>query len=246
LVVCGGPTDKQFFEELGFRQVTVTNLNPQQDPADFAPFEFRFEDAEALSFSDAAFDFAVVNAGLHHCQSPHRALLEMYRVARRGVIVVEARDSRTMRLATRLRLTTEYEIVPVALGSVGMRDSGYPNYVYRWTEREVRKTISSFAPHLRHEIEFFYGLSLPVPHENARRSVKNALIEAAQPFARLLFRVVPSEGNLFAFSIRKAQAPDDLQPWMKWDGREARLKDELVLTAVSGHPKPRTERDRKA
>jgi ubiquinone/menaquinone biosynthesis C-methylase UbiE len=44
------------------------------------------QDAENLSYDDRAFDLVVVHAGLHPCYSPHRALLEMYRVARRCVV----------------------------------------------------------------------------------------------------------------------------------------------------------------
>jgi ubiquinone/menaquinone biosynthesis C-methylase UbiE len=53
---------------------------------EFAPFSWSFQDAEQLSFEDEAFDYVFVHAGLHHCASPHRALLEMYRVARRGIM----------------------------------------------------------------------------------------------------------------------------------------------------------------
>jgi SAM-dependent methyltransferase len=229
LVVCGGNGDKELFRELQFRQVTISNLNPQASCEDFKPYSFRFEDAEALTFEDNSFDYVVVHAGLHHCQSPHRALLEMYRVARRATIIIEARDSIVMRLATKFGLTSEYEILPVALGSVGMRNTHYPNYVYRWTEREVRKTVASYAPELRHEIKFFYGMSLPVRHPNAPRSVKHALISASQPFAMLLKWLMPSQCNLFAFAIRKPSAPVDLQPWMKWDGATPSLKDELKV-----------------
>ena len=44
----------------------------------------------SFGFEDGAFDFVVVHQGLHHCHSPHRGLLEMYRVARRGGAGVRA------------------------------------------------------------------------------------------------------------------------------------------------------------
>ena len=49
-----------------------------------APYRWELADAEALPYEDDAFDWAVISAGLHHCRSPHAALLELYRVARRG------------------------------------------------------------------------------------------------------------------------------------------------------------------
>ena len=93
LVVAGGPVDRAAFAACGFTDVTFTNLSGDGD---------ELQDAEALSYDDDSFDFAVISAGLHHCASPHRALLELYRVARRGVLALEARDSALMRFAQRL------------------------------------------------------------------------------------------------------------------------------------------------
>src|SRR5262245_12517528 len=82
LVVCGGSLDEQVFALTGFPNVTVTNL-------DDADANVR-QDAENLSYDDGSFDLVVVHAGLHHCYSPHRALLEMYRVARKCVLAFES------------------------------------------------------------------------------------------------------------------------------------------------------------
>ena len=83
LVVAGGEADREAFA--GFPSVTITNVSPEEGE--------EFQDAEALTYEDGSFDFAVVSAGLHHCRSPHRAVLELYRVARKGLLAVEARDS---------------------------------------------------------------------------------------------------------------------------------------------------------
>ena len=53
-----------------------------------------------------------------------------------------------MRVAQRLGVVDEYELTAVAdngLPAGGVRNSPVPNYVYRWTEREVEKTIASAA-----------------------------------------------------------------------------------------------------
>jgi ubiquinone/menaquinone biosynthesis C-methylase UbiE len=85
LVVCGGELDRNIVVDEGFTAVTISNLDERIRGNEFAPYAWSFQDAEALSFPDDAFDYCMVHAGLHHCASPHRALLEMYRVARRGV-----------------------------------------------------------------------------------------------------------------------------------------------------------------
>ncbi len=84
------------------------------------------QDVERLGFTDRAFDFVVVHQGLHHCHSPHRGLLEMYRVARRGVLAFEPRDTRLVRLGVRLGFGQEYEIAAVAENGLRRFDQTLP------------------------------------------------------------------------------------------------------------------------
>ncbi len=160
VVICGGSYDAQCLQRASFAKVVITNLD---EGYGCAPFEWQRQDAENLTFQDSSFDWAVVHAGLHHCASPHRGLLEMCRVARKGIVVLEARDSILIRLAARIGLVPDYEFEPVALNNFkfgGIRNSAIPNYVYRWTEREVFKTIESALPGRKNRIQFFYGMTL--------------------------------------------------------------------------------------
>ncbi len=134
IVVCGGPLDEAVMRQIGFSDFIVTGIDRDGT------------DAENLVFESGSFDVAIVHAGLHHCYSPHRALLEMYRVARKQVLVFESRDSFLMRLAVWLGLTLDYETDSVVTGKGGVADTGVPNFIYRWTEREVEKTVASFDP----------------------------------------------------------------------------------------------------
>ena len=209
LVVAGGDLDREVLSSAGFENVTVTNITEGVD-------------AEDLPYEDESFDLAVVSAGLHHCRSPHRALLELYRVARRAALALEARDSLLLRLAARIGALDEYELTAVAANDFaagGVQDTAVPNYVYRWTEREVEKTISSYAPHARHRILFFHELEVPfsvVDMTGGR--VKRTTARAALPALRLLTHVAPGQANLFAFAIVKPELPDDLQPWLRLGG----------------------------
>lgn len=214
LVVCGGVGDKKLLADLGFRNVTITNL--AQAAEDYAPFKYAREDAEHLSFGDESFDYVIVHAGLHHCQSPHRALLEMYRTSRKGLLAFEARDSLLVRLASRLGLSNDYEIEAVARGNAGMRDSGYPNYIYRWTEREVLKVIRSYAPHVVPRVRFFYGLSVPDwRHGSAAR---RATLRTIGALSQVISTLAPRQGNLFAFHVARAGAQaGQLQPWLRME-----------------------------
>ncbi|HZQ82804.1 MAG TPA: methyltransferase domain-containing protein [Gaiellaceae bacterium] len=204
LVVAGGDLDRRAFAATGFTDVTVTNLSGDADEV---------QDAEQLTYEDDTFDFAVISAGLHHCASPHRALLELYRVARRGVLALEARDSALMRIAQRAGVVDEFELTAVAdneFASGGVRNSAVPNYVYRWTEREVEKTIASAHPQRRHRFVFFRELELPGSVLDLGGKSRWRLAEAP---LRLVTKAFPKQANLFAFAVFR----EGLQPWMSDD-----------------------------
>jgi SAM-dependent methyltransferase len=220
LVVCGGEADRDVFRELGFDHVTISNV-AEAPPDAFRPFVWSVQDVEQLTYDDGSFDLVAVSAGLHHCRSPHRGLLEMYRVAREAVFVLESRDSLLMRGAMRFGVVDEFELTAVAAHGFragGVADTSTPNYVYRWTEREVRKTIASYAPHAHHDIRFFHELELPISVLMLRHGrLGEAAGRIAEPVLGLLARVAPSQANLLAFLVRKPVLPRDLQPWMRME-----------------------------
>ena len=218
LVSCGGRADRNALADAGFTNVTITNVDAAGDDGALAPFAWEHQDAEDLTYADDSFDVAIVSAGLHHCRSPHRALLELYRVARVAAVALESRDSSLMRLAVRLGAVDEYELAAVAahgLRSGGVANTGTPNYVFRWTERDVEKTLASFAPHARHRIRFFREFELPAPVLETNRGARAAVLRLSRPIVTGITRVLPGQANLFAFVIEKPRLPDDLQPWMR-------------------------------
>jgi SAM-dependent methyltransferase len=207
LVVCGGPLDARALEAAGFHNVTLTNLDGGAANA--------VQDAENLSYADGAFDLVVVHAGLHHCRSPHRALLEMYRVARKCALAFEARDSLLMRLAVRLGFTVDHELEAVSqdFATGGVANGPVPNFVYRWTEREVRNTIASYDPASVQTFRFFYGLKLPLQRlAFTDNKLKQLAAKALEPVSRILTALAPRQGNQFAFAVIKTGL---LRPWME-------------------------------
>jgi SAM-dependent methyltransferase len=229
LVVAGGPADRDPFQALGFENVTITNVD--EAAADVAPYAWARQDAEALDYEDESFDLTVVSAGLHHCRSPHRALLELYRVARVAALALESRDSALMRLAIRFGAVDEYELAAVAahgLQAGGVANTSTPNYVYRWSEREVEKTVASFAPHARHRIRFFREFELPEALLEADKGARAGLLRVAAPVVTGVTKVLPRQANLFAFAIEKPRLPDDLQPWMRVEDGELSPDPDVV------------------
>jgi ubiquinone/menaquinone biosynthesis C-methylase UbiE len=241
LVTCSGDYDKSVLSQCGFSDVTLSNLDTRMTTVELAaPYRWSFQDAENLTFDDGRFDFAVAHSGLHHCRSPHKALLEMYRVSRRGVIVFEPCDNLVTRLGVRLGLGQEYEVAAVAGAGCaygGQRNTPIPNYVYRWTEREIEKTIYSYAPLGRHQFRYFYRLRVPWyrSHMLSSRAL-DWVFRLFTPLGNLITAVYPRAANNFAFVVLKPSLPDGLHPWLADHDGVVELNTDWVMDHYSRAP----------
>ena len=139
--------------------------------------------------------------------------------------------------------TSSAAVAAHGLAAGGVANTSTPNFVYRWTEREVEKTIASFAPHARHRIRYFRAFELPDVLVTEARGPRATALRLLRPVVGLVTKVLPNQANLFAFAIEKPQLPRDLQPWLRLDdGRLA--PDEQAIgrryrisaTGSSGRP----------
>lgn len=226
LVICGGPTDTEVLSEIGFRQAVITNLDPTYE-TEIDAFPYELADAENLTYPDDAFDIAIVHAGLHHCLSPHRALLEMYRVSKKAAIAFEARDSLLMRLAVATGFTNDFELEAVSnegLETGGLRNGPIPNLNYRWNEREVIKVIRAADPARVERVRFFYGLRLPtLRFDNVNAPGRRLILKTVAPLVKALVKLFPKQGNEFAFAVFKT---GQLREWLEVCDGKARLSRE--------------------
>jgi hypothetical protein len=135
---------------------------------------------------------------------------------------VENQDSLMMRAATRAGIVTWHELVAVIDGeykSVGVDGTGGPNFVYRWTRREVGKVVASFDPAYNVPIEFHREWNLGsgrVATGLLQRKLRLSDEQAQQGFGRahrVLNATIPGQGNIFVAIIRKDLAK--LNPWME-------------------------------
>ena len=216
LAICAGTTDRNAFKDNGFTKVTISNLDYHGGVKDYDPFPWEFLDAENIDREDSSVDWVAVHAGLHHCASPHKALCEMVRVSRKGVIVFEARDSFFVRLSTKLGLTPLYEFEAIALTDGkygGYRNTSIPNYIFRWTEREVEKTVNSYAPEHIHDFHYFHDFRVPTQRltmsTNPLKRITAKFFLALLPIIKI---IIPKQGNVFAFAVTKHGR---LQPWLQ-------------------------------
>jgi SAM-dependent methyltransferase len=223
LVVCGGSYDADVLKGLGFKSVTLSNLDGSYDGHD-ADYAWERQDTEQLTYADGQFDVAMVHAGLHHCASPHRALLEMYRVARKAVVVFEARDSLMMRTAVALGFTGDFELEAVSnegYETGGLNNGPIPNLNFRWTEREVIKTICAADPAHEEKIDFFYGLRLPtLRFEHVNAPAKRIALKLIGPAVQAFVALFPKQGNQFGFVITKTAR---LRDWLEEKDGKIRL-----------------------
>jgi 2-polyprenyl-3-methyl-5-hydroxy-6-metoxy-1,4-benzoquinol methylase len=116
LEVCCG--SGMLAEELARRgaQVTGIDFSPAavaraQERARRYGFAARFlvADAEHLPFPNRSFDVVAVHDGLHHLDDPYRAIREMARVARDGVLILEPAQATLTQLAVRLGVAEQVE-----------------------------------------------------------------------------------------------------------------------------------------
>ena len=219
ILVCGGDsTDMKVFQESGYSNVTITNLDTREDPKNLKPYKYKYEDAQSLSFNKNTFDYVVIHAAIHHCQMPHKVLLEMYRVARLAVIAFESRDSVLMQFLIKIKVAQEYEHAAVFYSECkygGVNNTDIPNYIFRWTENEVEKTIKSFAPEFKHQFSYDYSSAFPsTPKLELNNSLKIIILFLMRPFYFVFSKVFYKQQNQFAFFVEKP-SKKNLFPWLK-------------------------------
>lgn len=212
LAVCAGEAERDLFSLLGLKNVTITSLDPVVTSGVMAPFTGSLADVRKLPFAAGAFDWVFVSDGLHHCDSPHAALVEMYRVSRKGVIVFESRDNLLIRLAVTCGLTEQYEISAVADNRgecAGVNYTSIPNYVYRWTERDFEKAITCADPTGKPSFRYFYGFNAPLrSYSGIKALIYRTAVLAGQVFACLFKK----QSNSFCMVAFK---PTELFPWLE-------------------------------
>lgn len=219
LAVCGSSYDNQILNNFGFSNYLITSAYKSLPGIK----RYKFADAQKLPFKDCSYDIVLVNLGLHHCASPHQALCEMYRVAKKVVIAHEAQDSWIIRMMVKLNLILDYEIVKGEGEHEGIINTSTVNYVYRWTRRDVEKTINSYNPALKHKIIYYRSF---VFHQNFLGSGgfwekkkfvkfvgKNCTIRIMNLITKILNKVLNQYGNDFCFVIFKKTSLQ--QPWVK-------------------------------
>lgn len=219
LVPCGGPVDRANLMFLGFKNVTICNLDTRMtEESEFAPYHRDFENLEDLSYDDEQFAFCLVHSGLHHCRNPQRGLLEMYRVAARGVLAFEPNKSPLIGLGVKLGLGQQYEHAAVRWHNLefgGVANTSIPNFVYRFDKELVKNTIQCAHPEADHTVRCWYSTHVPGRLRMLKSPFWRVVMRATGPVFTWAGKRFSVFANNIAFYVAKPQLPEQLMPWLK-------------------------------
>jgi SAM-dependent methyltransferase len=236
LIVGGSYRDANLLYRVGFRRIALSNIEPlanvENIPLDGAELTLLDADLEHLALADETYDLVLAHEVLHHCHSPHKALLEMLRVSRRHVVLMEPNDSLLMRAFLRMRFSFPYELPAVVANNYqkgGVQNSSIPNYIYRWDRRSIYQTAAASMPHLDFALHVrqYWDFNVDARELSRRRETRiGSFLRILGPGLFLrglhLFQAVmnhlpwlPRQGNKFFACITKQGV---LKPWIVRDG----------------------------
>ncbi len=247
LVVGGSAEDGRTLHRIGFTRVTLSNLlDPrpsEQADLDDAGMRTVRVDAEAMELADSSYDLVLAHEMLHHCRSPHKALLEMLRVSRRHVILLEPNNSLAMRVLLRLRFSFPYELPAVIASSFqtgGVRDSSIPNYIYRWNAVDVYQTTASYLAESEFDLYTQGYWDFNVDEAELRRRSETrigsvtkvlsprAFLASLHGFQTVVNQIpwLARQGNKFFGCIQKRT---ELKPWLIRKGDQIQFDANYII-----------------
>lgn len=241
LAIGAGELDVILLHELGFSKVTTSNIQGSQTALAL--------DAENIELPDNSYDVVFAHAVLHHCRSPHKAVIEMARIARKHILFIEPNESSFMRLLVKMGFSFPFELGAVwdhGYVAGGMRNGPIPNFIYRWNKNELKKTLASGVPERQWAVFAYpyWDFFVSEYEVDARKDTKLDVITriiGVKTFIRLLhlpqaaLNLLPlarKQGNKFLGAARKG----DLQPWIEvaGDGEYRMKKDGMQIARRAG------------
>ena len=207
ILVLGASSDEaSLFHKLQFKKITLSNLDLAQlkgaEKYNFKKIKIDFRNLFKLE--NNSYDYIAVHASIHHTSKPHNTLLEMYRIAKHGILIVESNDSFVMRLSVKLNFSEDFEKSALNENTYvgGVDGSNIPNYVYRWTEREIKKLFYSYQPDKKINIVFNYQDNI-FNEGLSNNLIKKIIITFSYIFLKIIFFLFPKQKNLMSIYIDK-------------------------------------------
>ena len=207
ILVLGASSDEaSLFYKLQFKRVALSNIDlAQLKGAEKYKFKkIKIDFRNLFKIKNNSYDYVVVHASIHHTSRPHNILLEMYRIAKHGILIVESNDSFIMRLSVKLNFSEDFEKSALNENTYvgGVDGTNIPNYVYRWTEREIKKLFYSYQPDKK--INIVYNYQNNIFNENLSNNlIKKIIITFSYIFLKIIFFLFPKQQNLMSIYIDK-------------------------------------------
>lgn len=191
LVLGAGQLDREILEKKKFLNVKLSNIS-NNDNLD----NLEILNLHNLDIKDGEFDYCIAHACIHHSSQPHKAILEMYRVSKKGILIIESTDSFLSRLACKFKLSEEFELTAVKknISFGGVDNSRIPNFVFRWTEREIYKLFNSYKPEIIHSIKYDYAHHLKFTNSYLVKII-----------FKIFFFFFKKQQNLFSIFVNKKE-----------------------------------------
>ena len=208
ILVLGASSDEaSLFHKLQFRRITLSNIDlAQLKGAEKYKFKkIKIDFRNLFKIKNNSYDYVVVHASIHHTSRPHNVLLEIYRIAKYGILIIESNDSFVMRLSVKLNFSEDFEKSALNENTYtggGVDGLNIPNYVYRWTEREIKKLFYSYQPDKKINIIFNYQNNI-FNEGLSNNSIKKIIITFSYLFLKMIFFLFPKQQNLMSIYIDK-------------------------------------------
>jgi len=174
--------------------------------------KFKVENAEKLSFADLSFDFVLCKESFHHFPQPMKALYEMLRVCRHGVVLLEPPDqyiyTNCFQLIFRqlLHFVNWLGLIKLFIGKKLSKHTyeSVGNYVYKISLREIEKVALglNYKCVAYRSLNFFYvkGTETELLAKRSKLFYKVKIVTAFLDFLTKIKLIQPA---LMAFIIFK-------------------------------------------
>ena len=109
-----------------------------------------------------------------------------------------------MRLSVKLNFSEDFEKSALNESNYvgGVDGTNVPNYVYRWTEREIKKLFYSYQADKKINIIFNYQNNIYNEHLS-NNFMKKIIITFSYIFLKIIFFLFPKQQNLMSIYIDK-------------------------------------------